>query len=387
MNNTRIALVVIFLAAAGLAGCRPAKGPAAPAATPAQPLAIRVQAVAIRTFERRLTVQGTLEARHTATVGARIEGTLDRIWVDEGDPVRAGETPLFQIDPVSRSNAVIFAVQALAVAEAGHAVSQANAERTQAEARKAFLDFERYARLHQEGKVSDNEYETHQIVNAQTEAGVKVSAAQVDLAGRQVRQAEASLAIARKNLEDARVLAPISGVVSARTAEPGEHMAVGRAVLRIVDLASVEAAAFLPAQFHADVIPGQTPFRLSVNGCPAGEHRVTYRSPTIDPVLRTFEIKGLVAGGDAAAVPGSMADLALVFETHSGLGVPSAAILSRAGQSVVFVVRDGRAVQVGVATGLQTDAWTEIRAGLEAGEQVVVEGQTQLQDGRAVDVF
>ncbi len=388
MKNARTALAVISLAvAAGLSGCRPSKGAAAPAAAPAQALAVRAQAVAARTFERRLTVQGTLESKHAATVGARIEGTLDRIWVDEGDPVQAGETLLFQIDPVSRSNAVTIAEQALAVSQAGHVVSQANAERTQAEARKAFLDFERYARLHQEGKVSDNEYETRQTINAQTEAGVKVATAQVDLAHRQVRQAEAALAIARKNLADARVVAPITGVISARTAEPGEHMAVGRAVLRIVDLGVIEAAAFLPAQYHADVVAGTTQFRLTVGGKDAGTHTVTYRSPTINPVLRTFEIKGLVDDAGGLAVPGSMANVTLIFESRTGPGVPTASVLTRAGKPVVFVVRDGKACQVEIAAGLETDAWLEVLSGLVGGEQIVTEGQTQLQDGTPVEVL
>ena len=107
----------------------------------------------------------------------------------------------------------------------------------------------------------------------------------------------------------------------------------------------------------------------------------------LDPTLRTFEIKGQVASADGLVVPGQMANLTIVFEARQGLGVPSASILGRGGQSVVFVVQDGKAIAKEVQPGFQNDAWTEILSGLEAGETVVTEGQTQLRDGMAVDVL
>ena len=236
-------------------------------------------------------------------------------------------------------------------------------------------------------KVSDNEYEAAEVAHAQAKAGIAVAKAQVDLAERQVKQAEASLSIAEKSLADTQILAPISGVVSARHAEPGEQMAIGKVVLRIDDLSLVEAAAYLPAQYYPEVIPGQTTFRLGIGGREAGAHAVTYRSPTIDTTLRTFEIKGKIEADDGLAVPGQMADLTIVFESRQGLGVPSASILVRAGKPTVFVVQGGKAVAKEVQTGFQNDAWTEILSGLEAGETVVTEGQTQLRDGMAVDVL
>lgn len=374
-----------LLAAAGLAGCGRAPTPSADDA--ARVLSVRALPAAPRTFERRLTVQGTLEAKVFANVAARADGNLDALWVDEGDAVTAGETQLFQVDPVHRENALTIAKQDLAVAKASLDVAKASARKTEAEARKARLDFERFERLHQDGKVSLGEFESADVARAQAEAGIAVAEAQVDLAQRQVRQAEASLAIAEKNFADARAVAPISGVVSARHAEPGEQMSVGKTVLRIEDLDSVEAAAFLPAQYYPDVEPGTTTFRLAIGGRDAGTHTVTTRSPVINPVLRTFEIKGRLQNAGERAVPGQMADLTLVFESREGLGVPSPAVLVRAGRTVVFVAQDGTAAAREVETGLQNDGWTEILSGLEPGEAVVTEGQTQLHDGMPVDVL
>jgi RND family efflux transporter MFP subunit len=354
--------------------------------TPAKAaLAVRAQAVTNRVFERRLTVQGTLEAKRFAHVAARVAGNLDTIWVDEGDAVEAGRTPLFQIDPVGLSNAWTIAAQELDVARAGLQVAQANAAKVRAEVRKVALDFARYARLHKDGKVSDNEYETAETLHEQAKAGIAVAEAQVELATRQVAQAEAGLAIARKNLDDSLTLAPISGVVSQRQAEPGEQMAIGRTVLVIVDPALIEAGAYLPAQYYPDVAPGTTTFRLDLDGRPAGTHAIDYRSPTINPVLRTFEIKGAVATTTVPAVPGGMATLTVVFESRGGLGVPTASLLHRGGRSVVFTLRGDRAVQTPVETGFQNGVWTEIMSGLQPGDIVITEGQTLLRDGQTVE--
>lgn len=385
-DRLAFALLVAALSAAVLAtGC--GKNEADAAEETGRALTVRVQPVAARGFERRLTVQGTLEAKNYATVAARAEGNLDAIWVDEGDEVVAGETALFQVDAANRENAVAIAKQDLAVAKASLAVAKASTAKVEAESRKATLDFERYERLHKDGKVSQNEFEAAEVAHAQAKAGIAVAEAQTDLAERQVKQADAALAIAEKNLADAKLIAPLSGVVSARYVEPGEQMSVGKPVLRIDDVSVVEAAAYLPAQYYPEVAPGQTSFRLGIGGREAGTHAVTYRSPTIDPTLRTFEIKGLLEQPGDAVVPGQMADLTLVFKTRQGLGVPSAAVLVRGGETVVFVAQDGQALARPVETGFQNDGWTEILSGLKPGETVVTEGQTQLRDGTAVEVL
>lgn len=382
-----LSLLSLSLVAATVGGCGKGKADAATDSVVASDLAVRVQVVTNRVFERRLTIQGTLDAKNFANVAARVAGNLDTIWVDEGDHVIAGETRLFQIDPVGLSNAWTIAAQELDVTRAGLQVAQAMTAKVRAEARKVALDFARYARLHKDGKVSDNEYENAETLHEQVKAGIDVAEAQVELAERQVAQAEAGLAIARKDLADSLTIAPISGVISRRLAEPGEQMAIGRTVLVIVDPALIEAGAYLPAQYYQDVVPGTTTFRLELDDRPAGVHAITYRSPTINPVLRTFEIKGVVEAQAIAVVPGSMAALTLIFESREGLGVPTSSLLIRGGHSVVFLIRDGKAVQTRVTTGFQNGAGTEILSGVQSGDRVVTEGQTLLQDGQSVSVL
>ncbi|MDR0993218.1 MAG: efflux RND transporter periplasmic adaptor subunit [Verrucomicrobiota bacterium] len=390
MKTNRLCIILpafALLAVLPLSGCEKKDAPADDAEAAGRILPIRVIPAESRMFESRLTVQGSLEAKNYANVAARTEGTLDEIWVDEGDMVEAGKTELFQIDPSRVQNALTIAKQNLLVAQASLAVAEASAEKVRAEAKKAELDFARYERLHQDGRVTENEFESFQVANEQAKAGIAVAEAQVDLSKRHVKSAEASVSIAQENFNDSKLVAPLSGAISSRSAEPGEHINSGRIILRIDDLSVVDAAAFIPAQYYPEITPGVTRFHLKINGQDAGMFPVTYRSPIISTTLRTFEIKGRVDAENGLAVPGSMADLTIVFESHENLGVPSSSILYRGGVPTVFVVEDGKAATRQVKEGLQNDGWTEILSGLKAGERVVTEGQTQLRDGNDVNIL
>ena len=389
MNRINLSTAVAAAACAAILsqGCSGNGG--ADADSSAQAIAgirVRTQQPVARAFEDSLAIQGTIEARNTAAVSARVPGNLDSIWVDEGDSVVAGETPLFQIDPVNLSNQVTIAEQTLAVAKSNLSVSEANFGRIQAEADKAERDFARYARLHDEGKVTDNEFEQRETQRLQAEAAIAVGRAQIELSKQQVDQADAQLVIARKTLADSLIVAPLTGTVSSRSAEPGEFIAAGMPILRIVDTADLEAAAYLPARYFPRVAPGKTPFRLSESGRDIGSFTITYKSPVVNTTLRTFEIKGRIDAGSATSLaPGMMVELAVVLDSRDGIGVPSDAILSRGGRDVVFVADNGKASLRPVSTGLTNDGITEIIDGLDPSDEVIVEGHTLVADGAAIN--
>jgi RND family efflux transporter MFP subunit len=348
-------------------------------------IAVRTVTVAPRSFERRLTVQGNLEAKQIANVAARLAGNMDAIYVDEGDRVEGGKTVLFQIDPLSLQNALTAGEQQLAVTQASLTVAKAALGKAEAEAQKVARDFERFSRLHKDGRVTDNEFELYYLQNQQAKAGLAVSTAHVGLAESQVRQGAATLEITRKELQDAKCIAPISGIVTLRHKEPGEQVAIAEVILRIEDPSTIEAVAYLPAAYYSEVTPGTTTARLSIAGKEAGSFVITYRSPVIHTTLRTFEIKGKVTS--PAAVSGAMAELTLVFEQRQALGVPASAVLIRNGSPSLFVAKENSVVLKKVKTGLSNDGWTAIEEGLEAGERVVTEGQSQLHEGLPVTIL
>jgi multidrug efflux pump subunit AcrA (membrane-fusion protein) len=367
------------------AGCTKTDNQASAALKTEAALVVRVLKAEPRTFERRLTVQGNIEAKQVAHVASRLAGNIDSIMVDEGDHVEADKTVLFQIDPLSLKNSVTASEQQLAVTQASLEVAKASLKKSEAEAVKVGRDFERFQRLHNEGRVTAHEFELQQLQQEQAKIGIAVSEANVGLAESQVQQAKAALEISRKNLQDAQSIAPLTGIVTQRSKEPGEQVSIGEVILRIEDPSSLEAVAYLPAAYYQDVLPGKTEARLKIAGKEVGTFLITYRSPVIDTMLRTFEIKGKIDFQEAIA--GAMAELTLVFEKRQGLGVPSNSLLTRNNSPALFCVKEDKAVLKTVAIGLSHDNWTEITSGLEIGETVVVEGQSQLRENLPVTIL
>jgi len=348
-------------------------------------IVVRTVTALPRTFERRLTVQGNIEAKQIANVASRLAGNIDAIYVDEGDRVEANKSILFQIDPLSLQNELTTAEQQLAVTQASLAVAKASVKKSEAEATKVTRDFERFQRLHKDGRVTDHEFEVQQLQQEQAKVGLAVAEAQVGLAESQERQATAALEISRKNLKDAKSIAPLSGIVTLRSKEPGEQVAIGEVVLRIEDPSTLEAVAYLPAAYYQDIIPGTTEARLKIGGKEVGSFPVTYQSPVIHTTLRTFEIKGKVTFKEAIA--GAMAEITLVFEKRQVLGVPSNAVLIRNDNPALFVSKEGKVTLKKVETGLSHDGWTAIEKGIDEGETVVTEGQSQLREGIAITIL
>jgi RND family efflux transporter MFP subunit len=361
--------------------------PASPEQTEQQRIPVVTTQAVTRDFQRILAVQGNVEAKNSAFVSPRIPGTLESIFVDEGDTVVADETRLFQTDDANLKENLEISRHNLTVAESSKNKSMASIEKTKADLHKAKLDYERFKRLLEKEAVTADMFEQQESRYLQLQAVEKLDIAELNLAAAKEEQARASLAIAEKNLADATIYAPISGKVSSRMLEPGEMGNPGMPVLRIDDTTVVEVAAFLPAQHYADITSGQTSMKIQVGGIDIGQHAITYKSPTIHPKLRTFEVKCLLTNPPQAVAPGAMAQVSVILESREGLGVPSAAIQQRGGNSVVFTVKDNVSHQVTVQPGIEMEGWTEIReTQLSENTPVVTMGQNMIEEGTPVVV-
>ena len=339
------------------------------------------------TFEDRVVVAGSIEAKQFALVSARIPGTLDTVYVDEGDSVEAGKTKLFQTDSLKLSKALAMAEQVLSVAECSVNEKEASLEQVQADKEQAEVDMKRYQDLFQDKAVPKQLVEHQESKFKQALAMIKHAEALLALEKNKLEQDRLSLTMAEKDLADSLVLAPISGHVSKRFKEPGEMAGAGTPVLRIEDLSVVEISAYLPEQYYARVVAGQTEMRVRVAGTDLGTRPVTYKSPTVDPKLRTFEVGGTVESPPTGLVPGCLAKITIVMDGRSGVGVPTVAVQRRGGGSVVFAVDGEQARMIQVETGREMDGWTEIATGeLPAGTPVITMGQHLVEDGTPVSL-
>jgi RND family efflux transporter MFP subunit len=385
-------IAVCLVLCACLNGCRNDTGnkpEPEPSAESPEIVPVYLESARDMTFMSVLAPSGNVQAKTSALVASRIPGTLDRIFVDEGDTVIAGKTDLFQTDSLKLEKAVEAARKQLAVDEYSVKERQANLEQVEAEYNQVKLDYERYKRLYEEDKaVTENAFELKESQFLQVSAAQKYAQTSVELSRRKMEQSSANLAIAEKDLRDSLVRAPISGVVTKRMMEPGEMASTGTPVLQIEDLSVLEISAFLPEEAYVRVIPGRTKVNIHVGDIRLSNQAISYKSPTVSSDLRTFEIQCDIKRPPIGLVPGRIARLEVLLESREGLGVPREAILSRADGQVVFI-RDGdKARMIPVRTGLETDGWIEILEGaLEVDAQVVTAGKDLLRDGGGITVI
>lgn len=341
----------------------------------------------ILNFQERILLQGNLEAKNSAMVSPKMPGTIEKIFVDEGAPVTAGKTMLFLLDSVKLQKVVDIQKQGLKVSHYERLEKEADFERVKADFQKADLDYQRAQRLYQKKTITDHEFELQESRFKQAEASLKHARTLIDLKAQQEQQAKVNLQIAEKDLRDSLVYAPISGKVSMRFSEPGEMGQPGKPIIRIEDLSLIEVSVFLPAQYYPRIIPGKTMMRITVSDLDVGKQQVSYKSPTINEKLRTFEVKCMLVNPPDWAVPGAMAQVEVILQERSSLGIPASAVQIRQGRAVVFVVRGEKAHLVEVKTGLENDGWVEVlEGGLAENNPVVTMGQLLLNEGSAVRI-
>jgi len=295
-------------------------------------------------MERVLRAVGSLLPHEDAAIAAQVAGRIERLDVDLGDRVVAGQE-LALIDTA--------AYAALAQRSA------ANLARAVAAAEAAARDLARIRALHDEGITSAGDLDR------------AVSAAQT--AAAEVKAAEAADAVARLDLARSRVRAPFAAEVAERRLGPGSYASVGTPILRLVRTDPLRLRLEVTERDATAVRVGQ-PVRLRVEGDDA-EHagRLTRVAPLVGIDDRMLRVEADVPR-QGALRPGLFARAEIVVGAEEpSLAVPAAALLTFAGIDKVVVIVDGRAAERSVTTGRRGPDWVEIVDGLDAGATVVLE--------------
>ncbi len=353
-QTTVVAVVVGFLVAGGGCGRR---GGGKQGQTGAATW-VRVVPAAVKTIAQTLKHTGQVRAWRVANVGPEIGGRIARIYVQEGDWVKKGQV-LAELD--TRSMRL-----QKEQAEAAVAVAKANLETAQ-------RTWERISKLHEQGMVTDQDFE-------KAELGLKSAKAQL-------QQAKAALHLAEYQLDVAIMKAPFDGVVTGKWHEEGDVVnpmmgmaGRGSGVLTVVDPTKVKVMVQLPPSEVGLVHRGQKAF-LEVATMPGRRFygQVTWVNPGADPGSKTFTAQVVCKNPGLAIKPGVFADVTIVVEEHpEAIVVPRVAVL---GDSIVFVAENNVARERRVRIGLKNKDEVEVLDGVRPGEAVIVEGNYGLSDG------
>ncbi|MSR80255.1 MAG: efflux RND transporter periplasmic adaptor subunit [Gemmataceae bacterium] len=384
-----------------------------------KPVAVTVAPVTHRRSQRLVKGVGSLYGQEEITITPKVEGRILNTLVDVGDRVKPGDLLLI-IDDTDFLLAESEAQKALELelSKVGlKTLPQGPVDVNQIPlvVRAGFLEKnsqirkDRLFRLG--GTTSPEEREQADTENRVANANYRqaILDAQTTLASAQLRQAQ--LNTAKQRLADTKVRIPepkttlkdakiVEYAVTQRLVTQGELLktspSTSMSAFKLVIDNPLKLQAAVPERHLSEVRLGQL-VDLEVESYRGRifQGTVARINPSIDRINRTFQIEVDVPNMEKLLHSGSFAKASIQTRVdEKALTVPEESVLNYAGVVKVFVVREGKAVEVPVETGVrmvvgakgQESAWVEVMGDLKVGEMVVTSGQSQLHRGREVRI-
>jgi RND family efflux transporter MFP subunit len=375
----------------------------------------------------------TLDSRQSVTLQPKVPGQISAIYVKAGDRVQAGAS-LLQIDAdqqraqvASRGAGVNTAVAEVETAKADVANArdtlrslQAKQASAQANVQLNQADYRRFQALYKAGATSlqsleqkRNAIQTAQAELNQAKADVQAQASAIARAEAQVvrnqqavAQARANVSEGRAQLRDYTITAPFSGVVGNIAAKLGDTVSATTSLLTLTQNQQLEVQIQVPLERSAVLRQGQLVRLLDDKGKAVRTGQISFIAPNVDPATQSVQAKAIFANAGDTLRTSQFVRARVVWQSRSGLLVPTTAISRLGGKDFIFVAESFqnsgcKAVAQGEGGGgapakadpNQTVAAQklirlgkiigndqEVLEGLEAGDRIVTSGILQLQN-------
>jgi len=377
-HSSRLWIVILVLVVIGgliawriISSHQQAAAAAAKAAAAAnRPIPVLVADVQQRTMPIYYTALGTVTAYNTVTVKSRVDGQLIKVNFVEGQHVKKGDV-LLQIDPAPYAAAV-------AQAEGQYAKDEAAVKDGQAEQK-------RYTALYDAGVVSKESEEAQISTYGQAAGSLKAD--------------QAAIQAAKVNLAYTRITSPIDGVVGLRQVDIGNivHAADTNGLVVVTQLQPISVIFTLPEdqlpQVRQRLASGQ---KLEADAYDRAE---TTKLATgslltvdnqIDPTTGMDKLKAVFPNDDQALFPNQFVNVRLILEQRPNvLVVPAAALQTGTNGNFVYLVsKDDKGQDIvnaqPIVTTITEGSQMLVDSGLQAGQQVVIDGQEKLRAGAPV---
>jgi RND family efflux transporter MFP subunit len=352
----RAAVIVLSIAASGLlASCGDDKTKTQ-AAKPADTISVFETTATAKELVEPVIGTGTIAPAKTTTLGPRVSGIIDKIYVYVGARVKEGD-PLFHTRDIEIK---------LRVAELENQVKLARAE-----VRNMTRAYDRSNELHSSGFVSNGGLD-----NAQTAK---------ETANARLGIAQAQLASAKQMLDDCTVRAPFDGVITRRDVDEGKYMMTmggmgsmggdggsGNGVLQIMKIDIVAAIVQIP-EVELQKIHVGTKGKVIVDSVGQSfDSYVIILNDLIDTKTRGVEVRLPILNADYAVKPGLFVRAELYPEPRKVLALKRGAVQGTEDNRYVFVAENGAAKRVPIKVR-QIDAGSvEVLSGLSAGQRALI---------------
>ena len=375
--------------------------------TPA-PIEVTTAAAIVREVPGFFEATGSLAGDQQTDVAPQTSGKVVALGVDIGTHVRRGQM-LVKLDDAELKLRVD---QALAQVEQAKAALRQAEEKIGLRPGQAFdpnrvaevaaarvnLDLaeknlRRAEKLIESGDVSRSFYDDARAKRDQLKEQYEAAVAQarqnyagVAFAKTNVSTVEAQLAIARKSLSYSVIFSPIDGFVAERTADLGEYVSPQQKVATIVRINPLRMRIDIPEQAIPEVQVGQS---VSVNTSAWPDKQFSGRiariAPNVSASSRTLTVEAEIENSSGALKPGQFATVRILQpRPTASVFVPARAVITDAGVSRVFVIKDGHAEQRVIQTGQSESDLIQVKTGVATGEQVATSNLDKLSDGMAV---
>ena len=310
----------------------------------AAPMSVRSEVVHPSSDAGTKNYIGIVEEESAISVGFTGSGTISKVCVSEGQTVRKGQL-IAEIDKTQAQNMLIAA---------------------KAQMEQANDAYKRLKQLHDNNSLPEMEW-----VEVQSK----------------VQQAEASLDMAKKSLEDCSVYAPQNGIIGKGVMNVGEVVLPALPVAKILVIDNVKVRTSIPEKEIA-AIATSTSSSITLDALP----NQTFQGGKIEkcieanPMTHTYDIKVNVNNNGQLLLPGMVAKVELTHAAQADvLTVPVTSIRKDAnGKNYVWLKKDGRAHKAVVTTGKATGNRMVVLNGLNSGDTVITEGYQKLSEGMEV---
>ena len=382
--------------------------PASQAKDFANALPVTAEPIVYRAVQRTIQAVGTLHGYEEVSLSAKVEGRVTKVFHDLSSRVAPGEL-LIEIDTTDAKLAVQQAernLQAELAKWGFDGVPPENADLTKlptvVSARLRYelasTQYERMKSLRATNSIALEELEKSRSETLVLESDWKNQLLLAQSAAATSRLKNADLAIAQQRLSDTQIRAPIPTLaasegdqfyrVSERLVSEGSMLRVGTEVMKIVLGDTLKLRLAVPEAYGNAVQVGQKVDVLSAANERPSYGTVARISPIVDRATRTFLVEVEVLNKDGALKPGGFVKANInVGVNDRATTIPLAGLYSFAGINKLFVYEDGKAREVQVTLGEQSDSWVEIvTPPLPQESLIITSGQRLLSEGKEVAI-
>ena len=300
---------------------------------------VKIAKVTSEDIPQTETYTATVESDVKNNIAPNTPYRIEKIYVDVGDNVRKGQV-LVQLDA-------------------------SNLQQLKLQLENQKIEFSRTSQLYQVGGASKTEYDNAKL--------------QLDVLSTQLRQL----------MQNTQLVAPISGVVTARNYDDGDMYSQSQPVLTVEQTNPVKVMVNISEVYYKQVFKGM-PVDISLDAYEGetfyGKMTIVY--PTIDQNTHTFPVEVTISNPDQRVRPGMFARATVNFGSKNHVLVPDEALVKQigAGDRYVYVYKGGKVSYNKVELGKHIDTKYEIISGVNPGDEVVIAGQSRLANGKEVEV-